>query len=55
MDAICAAKILQYILRIDNVVYILVPVKTITELIKAYEEQNVNVNDLNLTQILNLF
>lgn len=39
VDAICAAKILQYILRFDNVVYVLVPVKTITELKKTYEEQ----------------
>lgn len=43
VDAICAAKILQYILRFDNIVYVLVPVKTITELKKAYEDQKVEV------------
>jgi len=43
VDAICAVKIFQYILRFDNVVYVLVPVKTTTELKKAYEEQKVNV------------
>lgn len=43
MDAICAAKILQYLLRFDNIVYVLVPIKTITELKKAYEDQKVEV------------
>lgn len=43
MDAICAVKILQCILRFDNIVYVLVPVKTVTELIKAFEEQKVDV------------
>ncbi|XP_025193122.1 cell division control protein 45 homolog [Melanaphis sacchari] len=43
VDAICAVKILQCILRFDNIVYVLVPVKTITELKKAFEEQKVDV------------
>lgn len=47
VDAICAAKIFQYILRFDNVVYVLVPVKTITELKKTYEEQKAGVNISN--------
>lgn len=44
MDAICAVKILQCILRFDNLVYVLVPVKTITEFKKAFDEQKVNVS-----------
>lgn len=44
VDAICAVKILQCILRFDNIVYVLVPVKTITEFKKAYEEQKVDVS-----------
>lgn len=43
MDAICAVKILQCILRFDNIIYVLVPVKTITEFKKAFEEQKVDV------------
>jgi len=45
VDAICAAKIFQYLLRFDNVIYILVPVKTTTELKKVYKEQKADVND----------
>jgi len=45
VDAICAAKIFQYILRFDNVIYVLVPVKTITELKKVYVEQKADVNN----------
>lgn len=45
MDAICAAKIFQYILRFDNVIYVLVPVKTTTELKKVFKEQKADVND----------
>lgn len=44
MDAICAVKILQSVLRFDNIIYVLVPVKTVTELKKAFEEQNIDVN-----------
>lgn len=44
VDAICAVKILQNVLRFDNIIYVLVPVKTITEFKKAFEEQNVDVN-----------
>lgn len=44
MDAICAVKILQSILRFDNIIYVLVPVKTVTELVKAFEEQKVDVS-----------
>lgn len=47
MDAICAAKIFQYILRFDNVIYVLVPVKTTSELKKTYEEQKAGVNISN--------
>jgi cell division control protein 45 len=47
VDAICAAKILQYILRYDNIVYVLVPIKTVTELKKVYDEQKVDVLILN--------
>lgn len=43
MDAICAVKILQCILRFDNIVYVLVPVKTITEFKKAFEDQKIDV------------
>lgn len=45
MDAICAVKILQNILRFDNIIYVLVPVKTLTELKKAYDEQKIDVSD----------
>lgn len=48
VDAICAAKILQYILRFDNIVYVLVPVKTITELKQVFDEQKVDVNNYKL-------
>ncbi|CAH1732907.1 unnamed protein product [Aphis gossypii] len=48
VDAICAAKIFQYILRFDNVVYVLVPVKTTTELKKTYEEQKAGVKHIVL-------
>jgi len=44
VDAICAVKILQCILRFDNIVYVLVPVKTVTELKKSFEEQKVDVS-----------
>lgn len=44
MDAICAVKILQCILRFDNIIYVLVPVKTVTEFKKAFEEQKVDVS-----------
>lgn len=47
VDAICAVKILQCILRFDNIVYVLVPVKTITEFKKAFEEQKVDVSIFN--------
>lgn len=46
VDAICAVKILQCILRYDNIIYVLVPVKTITEFKKAFEEQKVDVSSL---------
>uniref|UniRef100_A0A2H8TQS0 Cell division control protein 45 n=1 Tax=Melanaphis sacchari TaxID=742174 RepID=A0A2H8TQS0_9HEMI len=48
VDAICAAKIFQYILRFDNVVYVLVPVKTTTELKKAYKEQKAEIKFIML-------
>lgn len=48
VDAICAVKILQSILRFDNIIYVLVPVKTITELTKAFEEQKVDVKHVIL-------
>ncbi|XP_022171893.1 cell division control protein 45 homolog [Myzus persicae] len=48
VDAICAAKIFQYILRFDNVIYVLVPVKTITELKKVYQEQKADVKHIVL-------
>jgi len=48
VDAICAVKILQCILRFDNIVYVLVPVKTVTELKKAFEEQKVDVSTSEL-------
>lgn len=50
MDAICAVKILQCILRFDNIIYVLVPVKTITELKNAFDEQKV---DVSLVLIIN--
>lgn len=46
MDAICAVKILQCILRFDNIIYVLVPVKTVTELKNAFEEQKVDVSSV---------
>lgn len=46
MDAICAVKILQCILRFDNIIYVLVPIKTITELKKAFEEQTIDVSSI---------
>jgi len=50
VDAICAVKILQCILRFDNIIYVLVPIKTITDLKNAFEEQKVDVSS-----ILNVF
>lgn len=47
VDAICAAKIFQCILRYDNIVYVLVPIKTVTELKKVYDEQKFNVLELH--------
>ncbi|XP_015513742.1 cell division control protein 45 homolog [Neodiprion lecontei] len=38
IDAICACKILQYLLKNDNIVYTLVPVRGIQDLVQAYEE-----------------
>ncbi|XP_050530295.1 cell division control protein 45 homolog [Daktulosphaira vitifoliae] len=48
VDAICAVKILQSILRFDNIIYVLVPVKTLTELKKAYDEQKIDVKHVVL-------
>ncbi|CAI6358306.1 unnamed protein product [Macrosiphum euphorbiae] len=48
VDAICAAKIFQYILRFDNVIYVLVPVKTTTELKKVFKEQKADVKHIVL-------
>ncbi|XP_025425975.1 cell division control protein 45 homolog isoform X2 [Sipha flava] len=48
VDAICAVKILKCILRFDNIIYVLVPVKTVTELKKAFEEQKVDVKHIVL-------
>ncbi|XP_012266561.1 cell division control protein 45 homolog [Athalia rosae] len=38
IDAICACKILQVLLKSDNMVYTLVPVHGIQDLVQAYEE-----------------
>lgn len=46
MDAICAVKILQCILRFDNIIYVLVPIKTITEFKKTFEEQTIDVSSI---------
>ncbi|XP_050425869.1 cell division control protein 45 homolog isoform X2 [Adelges cooleyi] len=48
VDAICAVKILQCILRFDNIIYILVPVKTLTELKREYDEQKADVKHVIL-------
>ncbi|VVC44592.1 CDC45 family [Cinara cedri] len=48
VDAICAVKILQCILRFDNIIYVLVPVKTTTEFKNAFEEQKVDVKHVVL-------
>jgi len=53
--AICAVKILQCILRFDNIVYVLVPVKTVTELKKAFEEQKVDVSTSILLFLFKIF
>jgi len=55
VDAICAVKILQCILRFDNIVYVLVPVKTISELKKAFEEQKVDVSTLIILFLFKIF
>lgn len=55
VDAICAVKILQCILRFDNIIYVLVPVKTVTELKKAFEEQKVDVSFVIIIMFLSFY
>lgn len=38
IDAICACKILQNLLKNDNMVYTLMPVQGVEDLVHAYEE-----------------
>ncbi|KAF0759381.1 cell division control protein 45 [Aphis craccivora] len=59
VDAICAVKMLQSILRFDNIVYVLVPVKTVTEYLNENESSdNKDVDSVELmmrkSQILSM-
>nr|CAG4651936.1 EOG090X08GG [Triops cancriformis] len=50
---VCAAKILQTILRSDNVPYTIIPVQGIPELQKAFQEHHENLNSATAVVLIN--
>lgn len=44
LDAICACKILQTLFRCDSIIYSIVPVRGVSDLKKAYDENSAEVN-----------
>lgn len=44
LDAICACKILQTLFRCDSIIYSIVPIRGVSDLKKAYDENSAEVN-----------